>query len=64
MVKGIYMFRTLPTTQLQLINIIIIIIIITWSSSGGRAQAAIGILRACYVSWLHQYWNTPKYFEE
>jgi hypothetical protein len=22
-------------------------------SSGGHAQTAVGILRACYVSWLH-----------
>jgi hypothetical protein len=27
---------------------------ITCSSSGGATQAALGILRACYVSWLHQ----------
>jgi hypothetical protein len=26
---------------------------ITCSSSGGTAQIALGILRACYVSWLH-----------
>jgi hypothetical protein len=29
---------------------------ITCSSSGGATQAALGILRACYVSWLHQDW--------
>jgi hypothetical protein len=27
--------------------------IITCSSSGGAAPTALGILRACYVSWLH-----------
>jgi hypothetical protein len=27
---------------------------ITCSSSGDALQAALGILRACYVSWLHQ----------
>jgi hypothetical protein len=43
---------------------------ITCPSSGGSAQTALGILRACYVaqtalgilracyvSWLHQYWS-------
>jgi hypothetical protein len=29
-----------------------------FSSSGGATQTAIGILRACYVSWLHQGWNS------
>jgi hypothetical protein len=29
----------------------------TCSSSGGAAQTALGILRACYVSWLHQGWS-------
>jgi hypothetical protein len=28
-----------------------------WNSSGGTTQTALGILRACYVSWLHQGWS-------
>jgi hypothetical protein len=28
------------------------------SSSRGVSQAALGILRACYVSWLHQDWSS------
>jgi predicted outer membrane repeat protein len=31
----------------------------TCSSSGGGAQAALGILQACYVSWLHQVHPNP-----
>jgi hypothetical protein len=38
-IKSIYMFRVL---------------IAHCSSSGGPAQKTLGILRACYVSWLHQ----------
>jgi hypothetical protein len=30
---------------------------ITCSPSGGPAQATLGVLRACYVSWLHQDWR-------
>jgi hypothetical protein len=26
---------------------------VTWSASGGATLTALGILRACYVSWLH-----------
>jgi hypothetical protein len=30
---------------------------LTCSSSVGTAQMALGILRVCYVSWLHQGWS-------
>jgi hypothetical protein len=32
---------------------------ITCSSSGGAAQMTLGLLRACYVSWLHQFHSNP-----
>jgi hypothetical protein len=35
-------------------------LIITCSFSGGTAQATLGILHACYVSGLHQDWNTTQ----
>jgi hypothetical protein len=28
--------------------------LVSCSFSGGASQAAVGILRACYVSWLHR----------
>jgi hypothetical protein len=34
-----------------------------WNSSGGVTQAALVILRVCYVSWLHQDWSgTLKHY--
>jgi phosphate/sulfate permease len=30
---------------------------ITLSFSGGASQTALGILCACYISWLHQEWS-------
>jgi hypothetical protein len=30
---------------------------LTCSSLGGVTQTALGILRACYVSWLNQNWS-------
>jgi hypothetical protein len=36
---------------------------ITYSSSGGATQAALGILRACYVSWLHKVWSVTGVFD-
>jgi hypothetical protein len=33
----------------------------TCPSSGGAKQAALGILRACDVSWLHQEWSGTLY---
>jgi hypothetical protein len=32
---------------------------ITYSSSGGTTQTTLDILRACYVSWLHQFHFNP-----
>jgi hypothetical protein len=37
---------------------------ITFSSSGGATQAALGILRACYVSWLHLDWSEAPHEDE
>jgi hypothetical protein len=36
---------------------------ITCSSSGVAAQTALGIMRACYVSWLHKVWSVHTIYQ-